>query len=420
MVFYWRAPTVLSVAVGPSTGEDFKYMTAVAQAFARERSSLRLKLVSVDSPERAAELPRIGLGVAVLHRNAAVFVVPDKSNIGSVGDLKGVSIGVIRPLSANTALLEKILAHYDIRASQVQILPLSATDTVPALRDGRVKALFVVGSLRGNALSEAMRSLTTALHVPPVLLPVLETEAIAQRNPALEAFEIPRGAFGGAPPLPNETLMTPAISHRLMAASALDNDTVGALTQALFEAQPTVERDPANAMLIKLEAPDTEKDATLPVHPGAGAYFDGEQTTFFDRYGDWFYIGAMLLSLIGSSIAALITLFAKQERIESHTIVEQMLFVLENVKTALPHETPHLLEQADALLHTLFRLSVSGKADALKMQTATLVMKEIRYQLSVRGSTPTEQQNDTDHGQETRKNPQASPEPAFQRSEQAA
>ena len=32
---------------------------------------------------------------------------------------------------------------------------------------------------------------------------------------------------------------------------------------------------------------------SLPVHVGAAAFIDGEQKTFFERYGDWFYLGVM-------------------------------------------------------------------------------------------------------------------------------
>ena len=30
-----------------------------------------------------------------------------------------------------------------------------------------------------------------------------------------------------------------------------------------------------------------------PVHPGTIAYSEGETKTFFERYGDWMYIGIM-------------------------------------------------------------------------------------------------------------------------------
>jgi hypothetical protein len=37
-------------------------------------------------------------------------------------------------------------------------------------------------------------------------------------------------------------------------------------------------------------APETSKSASLPVHPGAQAYYEGEVESFFERYGDWLRI----------------------------------------------------------------------------------------------------------------------------------
>jgi len=48
---------------------------------------------------------------------------------------------------------------------------------------------------------------------------------------------------------------------------------------------------------------------TIPIHPGAAAYFDGEQKDFFDRYGNALYYGPMLLGALASLAAALYALF---------------------------------------------------------------------------------------------------------------
>ena len=56
-------------------------------------------------------------------------------------------------------------------------------------------------------------------------------------------------------------------------------------------------------LLAYIGAPNTEKDAYIPVHPGAAAYFDGEQKTIFDKYGDQFFYGSMLLGVLMSILA---------------------------------------------------------------------------------------------------------------------
>src|SRR6202030_4755444 len=51
---------------------------------------------------------------------------------------------------------------------------------------------------------------------------------------------------------------------------------------------------------------DTEKGSAEAVHPGAAAYYDNNEESFMDRYGDWLYITAMAFSGLGSVIAAML------------------------------------------------------------------------------------------------------------------
>ncbi len=48
----------------------------------------------------------------------------------------------------------------------------------------------------------------------------------------------------------------------------------------------------------KIEKPDTDKDANVAVHPGAKAYFDDEQKTFFEKYGDHLFWLFMIVSAV--------------------------------------------------------------------------------------------------------------------------
>jgi hypothetical protein len=53
----------------------------------------------------------------------------------------------------------------------------------------------------------------------------------------------------------------------------------------------------------QIEAPDTDKGAALPVHPGAAAYFDGEQTSLLEQFGTYAYLVAIIGSVIGAGYA---------------------------------------------------------------------------------------------------------------------
>ena len=57
-------------------------------------------------------------------------------------------------------------------------------------------------------------------------------------------------------------------------------------------------------ILSQISAPDTDKDAFLPIHPGAAAYFAGNEPTFFDKYGDAIFYGSLVLGSLTSLLAA--------------------------------------------------------------------------------------------------------------------
>ena len=62
---------------------------------------------------------------------------------------------------------------------------------------------------------------------------------------------------------------------------------------------------------IKIEAPSTDKDANVLVHPGALAYLTDDQKTFFDRYGDTIFYGLLIFPIFGSAIAAVASYFTR-------------------------------------------------------------------------------------------------------------
>jgi hypothetical protein len=76
-----------------------------------------------------------------------------------------------------------------------------------------------------------------------------------------------------------------------------------------------------------MEKPDTEKGSAEAVHPGAAAYYDNNEESFMDRYGDWLYISAMAVSGLGSVIAAMLGLTRARARKAALGLVDQLIEV---------------------------------------------------------------------------------------------
>jgi TRAP-type uncharacterized transport system substrate-binding protein len=368
-VYLYERPTVLRVAVVHGS-EDQDIMAAAAQDFVRERETIHLLVAPVDDLAASAAalehgradlaivrsdvaMPTNGETVLIMRRSAGLFLAPPGSAINSIADLRGRKIGVVHdPLlshAANLNLLDTILAQYDIPESAVGTVTLSVGEIEKDLDSKAIDAVLAFGMPGSDKLSEAVAAVTRASGGKPVFIGVPEAEGIAQRSPNYESIEIVRGLFPGAAPQPIKSFHTLGVSTRLVARSTLNDTVVGDLTRILLAARPRLAlRVPVAARIV---APETDKGAVLPVHPGAAAYLDDEAESFFEKYSDAFYIGAMVLSVMGSALAALASRFSQMQREGTGETIRRLLEILREAREADQIGTLDRLErEADIIL----------------------------------------------------------------------
>lgn len=316
------APTILRLAVGPIGSEDVRMAAAFVQSLNREKSSVRLKLVLTESlADSAAALDKGRAELAIIRPDIAMpakgetvlitrrffpFIVTAKAtNIERIADLRGRKIGVVNNPAGNVDLLKTILSYYEVPHNEVDIIGMAASDISAAVQSGQIDALFAVGALTSRTLSQGVGTIRQAWGNDATFIAIREADALASRNRAIEPGEIVRGAFGGDPPRPADPLPTISVTHRLVSDPTVADTAISELTRMILTQRATLAVEvPA---MQGIEAPNTAKDTALPVHNGASAYLDGNERTFFDRYGDWFYLGVMAFSLLGSGVAAMLS-----------------------------------------------------------------------------------------------------------------
>jgi hypothetical protein len=164
-----------------------------------------------------------------------------------------------------------------------------------------------------------------------------------------EASEIPAGSFGGAE-RPEEEVKTISFSHHIVARKGVSESTIAAFTRQLFAIRQTLKND--FPMAAKIETPDTDKDATIPVHPGAAAFVDGEEKTFLDRYSDYIWWSLMALSAMGSAGAWFAGYLKKDERNTNSSQRERLLDML---KAARNSDSTEDLDQMQAEADDILR-----------------------------------------------------------------
>lgn len=348
-LYFYNRPTELRVAVVQGA-QDVRLMTAAAQAFARQHEPVRLKIVPAgDAAAAAASLERGAVDLAVvrsdnlpvgaqalvvLHRNATLLVAPGDTGLSRVADLRGKRIGVVQSVGApsNKPLLETILEQYDIPQQSVDVASLEPAEVKSAVETRRVDAIFMVAVPQFGAASDIVGQIAAANGKAPAFIPISEAKAIAKRFPALEAAEVVRGAFGGDPPRPDEALESSTVAALLVARSSVATGVAGEVTRQFLTHRPTI------AILAPLanniEAPSTDKGAVVPAHQGAIDFLDGTERGFFDKYSDVFYLGAMLMSLVGSAAAALASRLNERTHERSEHLTERLLEILRAARTA--------------------------------------------------------------------------------------
>jgi hypothetical protein len=134
--------------------------------------------------ERAAE-GLVGLG-SVCYEPLWVFHRAG-TNFPLLCDLKGHAIAVGPEGSGTRPLALKLLAANGIQAQNSALLPLSGTNAVSALLDGRVDAIFTVASVE----AESVRQLLLDNRVAPMSF--ARANAYARRFRTLSAVRLPEG-----------------------------------------------------------------------------------------------------------------------------------------------------------------------------------------------------------------------------------
>lgn len=390
------APKALRIAVGPMGSSDLRVTVAFLQALQRDRASIRLKLILTEGPAASAkalenkkvdlavvrsdiDMPDQSATVAIMRSDAAYFATRAGAEIAKISDLRGKKVGAIAPRPANDGVLERILKHYDVEMSDIDLVRGTLPEITQAAHEGRLDAVFVVAPLSDRMSSLAFQAFPKTEGKEAELLPVAEAEAIAEQFPAYNTVEIARGTFGGDPVRPAEVTTTLGMTHRLVARRTLDESVVSELTRLLFSLRLAIAAEAPAANQIEL--PSTEdRGAKLPVHAGTIAYIEGETKTFFERYGDWIYIGVMAFSLVGSIIAAFWSrLVGTRPPVDIDAELRDIVRLIEDARKATTSaELDDIGQRTDIVHSRLVRAMITNQPDGDRIATIRFLLDELR------------------------------------------
>lgn len=405
-LYYALRPDTLRIAVGPPGSDDEKVVQAMADAFGSESRTVRLSPIKTEGAAESLallaagkadlavgrgdlDMPAEAQAVAVVRKNFVVLWAPSglagknlagknskrkpSAKIKEVADLAGRHVGVIGRTAANAALLRVILSSSGVAADKVAITHFGTDNIEELARDASLDAFMAVGPLDSKITSDAVAA-TARTRGEPKFLAIETSEAIALKHPRYESEEIPPSVFNADPAWPADKVETVSVSHLIVAKKTLSETTVAAFFRQLFAVRQAIARQvPGAAHITK---PDLEKDTELPVHRGAAAVIDGNERTFLDRYGDYFWFGLLLLSGIGSAIAWLRRYLNRDEREENTSHRKRILAMVSSARTADSNqELLSLQREADAIIRETLECYDDGAIEEEELAAFGLVLE---------------------------------------------
>jgi ABC-type nitrate/sulfonate/bicarbonate transport system substrate-binding protein len=330
--------------------------------------------------------------VAIVRKNFVVLWSPSglagkgsrkqrAPKIKEIADLSGHRVGVIGRTAANVALLRVILNESGVLPDKV-VTQFATSQIEELARDPTIDAFMAVGPLDSKITSEAIAAIARA-RGDPKFLAIDASEAIALKHPLNESEEIPPSVFNSSPAWPDDKVETVSISHLIVARKSLSETTVAAFVRQLFAVGQSLAKQVPGAAHIK--KPDTDKDAELPVHRGAAVFIDGNERTFLDKYGDYFWFAILLLSGLGSAGAWLRQFLKRDEREDTTTDRNKIVAVISKVRTAESAEELLALQRAvDAIIRETLQFYDDGAIDEEDLAAFSLVLELFHHAVAER------------------------------------
>jgi TRAP-type uncharacterized transport system substrate-binding protein len=315
---WWNRPVTLTLAVGSIDGEAASAMSAIATQLASDGASVRLKVIDTGTAVEAGKQFAAGnvdlaavrgdvgdlskaQAIVVLSHVTVLLIAPPGSTIDSIDKLKGRTVGVLGG-EANARIVDVLSKAYDLARDKTVFKSLSLQDARQAVQSKQVNALLVVIPLTGKYLTLVKGFFPQGTKATPVLIPIETAATIADSNRAYESFDVPKGTLRGSPAVPDDDLTTLRTSLYLVSRKSLSADVATSLTQSILKVRRELLRE--NPLFAQITSPSIDADAYLPVHPGALAVYNGTTQSFIDEYGNYIYLGPMILGGIATVLAA--------------------------------------------------------------------------------------------------------------------
>lgn len=390
----------LTVAAGPVDGYGARFVSALNEAFRPEEPRIRFNYLTTTDGEASAialqdgkadlaivrsdvKPPSNGLVIVILRRDAIGLLVPHNSPIKGFADLEGKHVALLPGSHFNAKLFDNLLAFSGVDPKTVMRTTIAPADLTNPIKAKKIDAVFGIGAIGTGPIVNALAAMRRAAprDKPPIFLPIEDAAGFVKAHPAMETIDVPKGAFGGATSVPDDDVTTLAMTWRLIAKDTMLDTVAGELARLLVLSKNRLGTLLPGAQ--EIIAPDTDdKSPYLPLHPGAAAYYNDDEESWFDRFEDLFYLIAMLGSVVASGGAAALGYVRRRKHRESD------LHDLATLMNKLANDADIDCDAAERELEAIVGRGIAWRAthpeELNDPQTMQLALGEIRAMIAFR------------------------------------
>ena len=360
-------PVELRVAAGPQDGKDAAILAAFDRMLAASAAGVRLKIVTTDGlkendallAKRAVDLavlrldeamPATAALVVTLRTDALVAAAPARHELKTLPELVGKKVGLVARTPLDEPSFIKVLDVFGIKAADVNLKTITLEEIGPLTTDGEIDCVVVIGALADPEVSAVVYAVEGTRKTPPTILAVDIGEYLKQSSAAGDEVKIPKHAFARrlVPAEEVDTVGVPVVLAANRSATGLvrtkvyDN-AITELTKGLIERRLTLARQVSLASLIA--APDSEKGARFPVHPGAMAYLSDTDVSWFSLLSDQIWNVVLVGGLLSSVLAGSAGFLKRSQRDPIRELLERLLTITERARTATDPAEADTLQQ---------------------------------------------------------------------------
>jgi len=213
-------------------------------------------------------------------------VPTDSTPILHFSDLKGKTIALQKSGAQFKSFLF-VAAHYGLKETDFHFVGGDEESANSMFDQCDADAAFRVRSLHTADIQQLLQGGGVGL------IPIDDTAALQEMNPAYQEATIPKGYFVGDPANPPEDLKTLGTSRLLLARNNVDDEVIYAITQALMDhrSELALEVRPSHQEVRPLAAlfaePTVATGGGAPIHPGAVEFYHRDQSSFAGDHADF-------------------------------------------------------------------------------------------------------------------------------------